>query len=250
MAAAARWCALLDYDEKSHLQKVPRSTTTTQIQLTPRCGLTRPLRAGSSVVGIFTRHNLRKQHRGPIMRDTGITDEKIYEQRSDKQTQEKRDESFPHTKTATLTDHPVKSQNVEGHVRKTRWAHSSSSSNSVSKQSVAGAWQERSSKKRCRLPISSVSARVRQHVFLSPADFSGVLVDLRTVGDAMTQSTAEGTAFHPVHLLNRHAKRPKRNGANGERWGSKDRTTRLTTRSADWQGHPIGRHHTLFVSII
>ena len=50
------------------------------------------------------------------------------------------------------------------------------------------------------LPISAITSRVRKHISLRPADLASVLVDLRTVRDAVAQPTAEGAAFDTVHL--------------------------------------------------
>ena len=50
------------------------------------------------------------------------------------------------------------------------------------------------------LPVPSVAAGVREHVPLRPGFLAGGLVDLGTVGDAVTQTPAERAPFDAVHL--------------------------------------------------
>lgn len=51
------------------------------------------------------------------------------------------------------------------------------------------------------LPVSSIAAGVREHVPLRPGFLARGFVDLGTVGDAVTQTTTEGTAFDAVDLV-------------------------------------------------
>ena len=50
------------------------------------------------------------------------------------------------------------------------------------------------------LPIPAVTAILRQTVLLAGADATRVLVELRTIGDAVAQTTAEGAALGAVQV--------------------------------------------------